>query len=428
MFKKNIVRKLIMFSLFVLTLAIFAGALIAAVQVVEDPCGTTVVYNKPVPNSEFKAGDDLNFSGKLRVTSCGDGLFFNRITFYIAEDKDIPITVTTTDGSKYPLNYGNCFGATSSIYGSDCSGIKRGDQVQILDLSKGYKIRKLGTIYPPDIFEYDGEGGFNWIEYNKNFTVPSDLGFDGDVRFYVEYSGAHWNTHWHWLTAYQKGEIIPAPQAKIVCDNSQCGSGSGCSPIARAYEPIAKPSLCFYVLRNKSKVSGLEESNWYVKPAGSSDGTYEKKLSCGSLCDYVLQKDMPAGNTYTVKLEVKDKYGQSDNATIDVYVASEIKAEFKCAISSADLVWRDCKELSHQIARGGKMCLKDISRPSDGAAINSWQWMINDKIAGNEEEICFNAESVNRIRLTVSDSKGRSDYSEDLVNAKPIPKWEEVAP
>lgn len=421
--KKNII--LILSSL--VAFMFLAESVAAATQVVEDPCGTTAIYNRPVPNAEFKIGDSVNFAGKMRVTGCGNGLFFNRVTFYIAEDKDIPVTTTTLDSAKFPLNYGNCFGASSSAYG-DCSGIERGPQVQIIDLSKGHKIRKLGTIYLSDALEKTS--GAHWVEFNKDFTIPADLGFGGDVRFYVEYSGAHWDAHWHWLIAYQKGRIIPFPRAVIECDNSRCGAGSSCLPTARAYEPIAKPFLCFYVLKNRSSVFNLKESNWYVKLSGLPDSAYKKAISCGSLCDYVLQKDMTAGKTYTIKLEVKDKYEQSANTTVNVYVAHEIQASFQCAIfsGSENLVWRDCEELSGAIAKGGKICLKDTSRPSEGAVINSWKWTVNSKIVGDTSEICFNSENANWIKLTALDSANRSDYSEILLNARPIPKWEEVAP
>jgi len=398
------------------------GILFAATQVVEDPCGTTAIYNKPVPNSEFKIGDNVNFAGKFRVTSCGNGLFFNRATFYIAEDKDIPVTTTS------PAVYNSCFGATSSVYGNDCSSIERGDQVQVLDLSKGDKVRKLGTIYPADVSKYDGDGGYNWIEFKKNFAIPADLGFDGDVRFYVEYSGSHWAGHWHWVIAYQKGRIVPLPSAKIECNHSQCGASSACLPTARAYEPIAKPASCYYVLKNKSGVTNLKKTIWYIKPAGAADSQYEEKLSCPFLCDYVLQNDLSAGNTYTVKLEVEDIYGQQDSAAMNIYLAREIRADFKCSITASDPVWRDCQELSEKIAKGGKIYLKDFSQPSEGAAINSWQWLMNETVIGGEGTAQFNAENANRIKLTVKDTAGRVDYKEILLNAKLMPKWEEISP
>jgi len=165
----------------------------AAVEVTGGYCDTTILFNSPIPEQTYKAGDTINFSGAFRVTSCGDGLFFNKITFFIAEDKDIPLK--TVDACQ------SCLGASSSAY-SDCN-VRWCDQVQVLDTAN-YKVRKLGTIFPPDV--HHGARPY-WVAYDQTFTIPEDLDFWGPVRFYVQYSGTHWHSHWHWNITYQPGFI-----------------------------------------------------------------------------------------------------------------------------------------------------------------------------------------------------------------------------
>jgi PKD repeat protein len=58
----------------------------------------------------------------------------------------------------------------------------------------------LGTIYPSDT-----ESGAKpyWVEYNTNLKIPEDTEIHGKARLYVQYSGTHWKSHWHWSIAYQ---------------------------------------------------------------------------------------------------------------------------------------------------------------------------------------------------------------------------------
>lgn len=180
---------------------IFTDDVFAAVEVTGGLCDTTIVFTKPVPNGTYNDGDTINFSGKFRVTSCGDGLFFNKITFFIAEDKEIPLnTVSACSG---------CLGASSSHYPQSACNCGWCDQVQILEENNpDFKVYKLGTIYPSDVAS--GAQPY-WVEYNQNFVIPDnlgDLGFSsGPVRFYVQYSGTHWASHWHWNITYQPGFI-----------------------------------------------------------------------------------------------------------------------------------------------------------------------------------------------------------------------------
>ena len=194
---------------------LFGNYILAGTEVTGGCCDTLLVFNSPHPNAKYTVGDTINFSGKFKVTGCGNGLFFNKITFYITENRDIPITDCcghTSDNCDLPktceceLGCINCYGAKSSSY-SSCD-FQWCDEVKYLDTTKGYKIYKLGTIYPSDV----GAGAKPyWVEYNQNFVIPENLGFSGPVRFYVQYSGTHWDAHWHWNITYQKGYINSPP-------------------------------------------------------------------------------------------------------------------------------------------------------------------------------------------------------------------------
>ena len=418
--------KIYIFSLLLvgLLLALADGAL-AATQVTDNPIDHSyMIFNSPAPNAVYKIGDTINFSGKIRVHSCGNGLFYNRVTLYIAEDKDIPLTTTGPDV------YNNCFGAHSSNYPT-CVGIPYADKVQVLDITKGFKVYKhTPDIYPPDVTGYHGEGSMNWIEFNSSFVIPSDLGFHGNARFYVEFSGTHWNGDWNWVIAYQKGTIIAEPTAVINCDNSQCGSGSTCDPSMKAYQPTAKPQSCIYTIKNTSTPDdNIKKSVWYVKPEGNPDDDYQQKLACtdpGLPCNYTLQNDLGPG-AYTIKLEVTDNDGRVADTTTDIHIATEIQADFKCKYGDAT-AWTDCTELSGKVMKGEKICVKDTSRPSEGATIDGWVWRQNDTQVGSDSTACFDADTVNKIGLLVADSAGRSDYKEYILNATLAPKWQEESP
>ncbi|HOK35318.1 MAG TPA: hypothetical protein PLY02_01355 [Candidatus Pacearchaeota archaeon] len=217
---KNI-NILILFTFIILGSFFADNFIFGATEVTGGCCDTTIVYNDPLPDQMYIIGNTVHFSGSFRVTSCGDGLFFNKVTFYITEDKEIPITnccgnstkdCTTSKSCTCIEGCNNCYGATSNRY-SSCN-FQWCDKVQYLDVAKantlGYKVYKLGEIYPPDVAS--GSKPY-WVEYNKTFTIPEDLGFTGPVRFYVQYSGTHWGGHWHWNIVYQKG-IINSPPLK----------------------------------------------------------------------------------------------------------------------------------------------------------------------------------------------------------------------
>jgi hypothetical protein len=284
----------------------FAQSVYGATEVTGGCCDTTIVFNSPSPNQTFGPGDTIHFSGAFRVTSCSNGLFFNKVTFFITEDKEIPIIDCCGDSAAGECSYSqqctctigctNCYGAKSSSYSSCnfqwCDDVKvLGDSVNSIGFDTstgtakstigGYKVYKLGAIYPPDV----GSGAKPYeVRYDQYFQVPKDLEFFGPVRFYVQYSGTHWNAHWHWNITYQKGYIC-LPQAKnlsVDASSSEiiCGTRDGarakfswkfsdaqnCLPQSAYRIQIDDNSDFSSPLVDTGKVNSQSESFWLQPP------------------------------------------------------------------------------------------------------------------------------------------------------------------
>ncbi len=223
--KKNNIAMLLLFLGGALFFSFSPLKTMAAVEVAWDTCGTTVVFNSPAPNQTYNPGDVVNFSGKLRVSSCGNGLFHNMVGFYIAEDRDMSISSQNRCDA-------DCWGPGAGSYPicalPQCPGDKYvdgepvvcesnercghcNDVMQIDEsgtVASGVRFYELGVVYPPDVAE--GARPY-WVEFNQDFVIPGDLDFAGSVRFYVQYSGTHWHDHWHWSVLYQEGYINPPP-------------------------------------------------------------------------------------------------------------------------------------------------------------------------------------------------------------------------
>jgi hypothetical protein len=291
---------------FFLFLLLFAQSVYGATEVTGGCCDTTIVFNSPRPNQTFGPGGTIRFSGAFRVTSCNNGLFFNKVTFFITEDKEIPIIDCCGDSaagecSSYrqctcTIGCTNCYGGKSSKYSSCnfkwCDDVKvLGDSVNSIGFDTstgtakstigGYKVYKLGTIYPPDV----GSGAKPYeVRYDQYFGVPKDLGFSGPVRFYVQYSGTHWNEHWHWNIIYQKGYICFPQAENLSVDASSpeiiCGTRDGarakfswnfsdaqnCLPQSAYRIQIDDNSDFSSPLIDTGKVNSQSESFWLQPP------------------------------------------------------------------------------------------------------------------------------------------------------------------
>jgi|GEM_PF-1611910 len=299
----------------------------AATEVAKGIGDTTITFNKPTPGQTFVAGTDIAFSGKFNVTSCGNGLFHNRVTFYITEDKDIPFidslgVTRDTYSSKTLCNSGdciNCYGASSPyiqknykvsnckstlMSAKDAKGnpytyntFMYGDNVKDLDMTKGYKIYKLGSVYPGDALYISGQ---KWkVEFDKTYTIPQDLGFYGPVRLYVVYSGTHWISHWHWNITYQKATILGGPEVT---------SPAASQPDYCKSEPTATFTWGF-----DSETPGTSQSAFQIQIANDSNFTsmvHDTGKINPNFTSYTLKSGILAYNkTYNWRIKIWDNRG-----------------------------------------------------------------------------------------------------------------------
>jgi hypothetical protein len=232
--------------------------------------------------------------------------------------------------------------------------------------------------------------------------------------------------------------FVRSPAAAMSCDSSQC-SGGTCNPTTWvSYRPVADPTLCIYKIVNDSTdpdgLADIVRSEWAYKVQGADDSTYQTIPGCPNfdgISDCTLQSGLPAGD-YTIKLTVRDAASNSDSVTHDIAIKAEVTAGFMCSLDNIN--WRDCGPLSGKIAKDATVYFKDDpslsihSFASDGESINNREWLWNGGvIGGNSESASVTiVAKTNTIRLTVSDTGGRSDYLEYELKSKSIPDWEEV--
>lgn len=230
-----------------------------------------------------------------------------------------------------------------------------------------------------------------------------------------------------------------SPIAAMSCDGSQC-SGDVCNAGSWiTYRPIADPETCIYRINNDSTdpdgLADIVNSEWLIKPQGEPDTSYETFLSCPNVCNYTVQANISPG-TYTIKLVVTDSTSNTDFTTHDINVRAEVEAGFMCSLDNIN--WQSCSGLSGKISKDEVVYFKDdpslleYSVASEGASIVAREWTLNGAVfgtGGNDTNPSTNIiQKNNTVRLTVTDSSGRSDYGEFDLDAKSLPEWEEIDP
>jgi len=402
--KKKILKAMALLAMIGSGVLFLSTSVLAATEVTGGYCDTTIIFNTPLPSQTYSLGDVINFTGKFRVTSCGDGLFHNKIEFFITADENIPLE---TDNC-----CGDCCGALSETYGGCLQNRRWCNEVKTLPLQSN--VYKLGTIYPQDV--HSGARPY-WVEYNNSFYIPEDLGFSGPVRFYVQYSGTHWKSHWHWNVTYQKGDIGDVPIAKISCDASGCDS-SGCVGYTD----------CPFILLNDS--ASAYKSSWDILDWGTSPD-----LSCDyptALCDFTPQL-LPPGD-YVVTLSVETATGLSDETSKNFSVLQEIAADFQCSLDN--VVWQDCEDVKFNPQKA--VYFSDQSSSSDpvgGNYITERRWTFENgdpvQILGNETNPLtrFQSQGPKEVVLSITDNQGRTVQKiHQLSVIIPDIQWGEVSP
>jgi len=66
-----------------------AGNAAAFVEVTDgcDADPTQITSSLPLPGTAVYSGGTLKFRDSVQIATCGNGLFFNKVNFYITEDK-----------------------------------------------------------------------------------------------------------------------------------------------------------------------------------------------------------------------------------------------------------------------------------------------------------------------------------------------------
>ena len=404
---------LILLILFSIGILFNTNNVFAATEVTGGLCDTTIAFNKPVPNHTYNGGDIINFSGKFRVTSCGDGLFFNKITFFIAEDKEVPLTTVSACNG--------CLGASSASYHqSDCF-CSWCDQVQVLqENNPGFKVRKLGTIYPTDVAS--GAKPY-WVEYNNNFIIPADLDFSGPVRFYVQYSGTHWNSHWHWNITYQPGFVV--------INNPPTASGLYDSNID--YCVKSPMNLILSWLFNDPD-AGDKQSAYQVNITKKSTGQIYDSGKVSSLSSSITAQKI--NNDMNGNFLWYDSSNLGYSWKVKVWDLSDLESNwangsFKTTRHqwpTVDFSWSPLGPSKDEDIK-----FTDQSTVYGGASKSSWLWTFpNGTPASSGTQnpmIKFISEGLKTVIFKLTDSNGYFCSNSKIINIKEqLPGWEEVSP
>jgi Fe-S cluster biogenesis protein NfuA len=221
-----------------------------------------------------------------------------------------------------------------------------------------------------------------------------------------------------------------SPNASMSCNDSGCGGiGILCHLLPEwiIYRPTADPTPCVYTIDNNSTdpdgSSDIIKSEWFIKKQSESSSSYVLKSSC-VLCDYTFQ-DMQAGS-YNIKLRVEDTLGHSDYEEHAFVMRDDIFSNFECSLDN--VTWSSCD--SFTATENEVVYFKDASIPSTGASIVSRSWTKNGvQFSSSSTGSTTIGKTDNLIRLTVTDSRGRADYSErSLLVRMSLPDWQEIAP
>jgi len=416
-FKNRKGSLVILFLLFFVGILFSSSNVLAATEITGGLCDTTIAFNKPVPNKTYNGGDVINFSGKFRVTSCGNGLFFNKITFYIAEDKEIPLTTASACSG--------CLGASSSSYPKSACSCGWCDQIQVLqENNSSFKVRKLGTIYPSDVAS--GAKPY-WVEYNQNFVIPNDLGFSGPVRFYVQYSGTHWNSHWHWNITYQPGFVNqnnpPIASSLLVTEGDCCLNPSHYLSWTYSDPDSDTQSRFRFQADNNSNFSSPTVNRDVLNLSNPSPTTNNQIISISTSPDTPDSGQFAYNTTYYWRVNVSDSQAASSG-----WVNGSSFKTPKHRYPTVDFNWAPSGPSQDEDVQ-----FTDLSVVYGGASKSSWSWNFTDgdqgSLSAQNPIIKFLSQGIKTVTLQITDSSGYicSKTKNVNVNVK-LPTWEEIKP
>ncbi len=400
----------ILFFVIFLTLGFNIHPVQAATEVTGGCCDTYMQFVNPLPVSSNKPAyfldEEIRFTGRLSATQSSSQLFYNKISFYITEDKDIPIidccqrtedqcSVATdclcSQGCQQAYNSESEFYSLDDIKNAIwCDQVKDiAVKVKNSDSGEVYQIRKLGELLlddSPQSFKPYA------IEYDQVFTIPRDLSFSGPVRFYVVYYGMHGSDHWHWNISYQEGYIAEGPDIKNTWEEWNY-TEAPLQPILNwdYYSQNDHPQIAYkIVLSDQSDFSKkIIETDVIASPVNS----------------YGLPSDLLAWNSrYYWKVEVKDNHEQWSAWS---NVASFITPKHPYPLTEFD--WTP-KPVHAQLS----IRFVDQSVTYGEAKIASRSWVFQDRATNEtiatsrlaEPVIAFSNKGYIAVTLTITDSSG----------------------
>lgn len=281
---------------------------------------------------------------------------------------------------------------------------------------------------------YVDDESWVWINGNEVSGLHRDCcGWTGWVET-ISYFHTGWNTIKFKAADYCSGgryfnldwDIVPnrPPTARISCDPSGCNSTDCVGYVD-----------CPFVLKNDSTdpdgQDDIVKTEWDILGWGSEvDG------SCSGICDITPTTIGVPPGTYTAKLYVEDSASQSDTATISFTIKQDAIAGFSCSLDNKN--WVECENL--QPSAGEVVYFSDSqpspldhSSPSEGASITSRVWEIVGEgifnLGNNSNASTTLSQGDNTIKLTITDSQGRTDYQTHQIGVTvPLPEWEEMSP
>ena len=452
-------RKILIFSLLVGIGILFGKNVFGLVEIAENTEDPLIVsLSTPLPNQTFSLGDIVVFDGYFKVAACSNGLFFNKVTFYLTEDKDMPI-------KKVNACY-DCLGAKSSATTTEACNTWQCENVRIIDEEKasilGYKFYKMGTLYPPDS---PGVGAM--VYYHGSFQIPSNIctkfGFStgkNKIRFYIQISALHWD-HWDWNISYQPGYIVCPPPSPPPSQPSPPSSPppspphSNHPPVANAGEDriIEEGSLTFLDGSRSYDPDGDPLTYQWSSWGGGEIVSPNRKVT--AFRAPLLREDERYRDIF-IFLTVTDPYNASDKDDVIIRVkkakrlsinlTSDLTTDWIWQTKPLTLTWdsenaSECRRWIEIWNPFENVKLKDTSL-GDKIPYDNWTSDWNDQLSGtittypgsgppdpqtgSQPRNWIGKLWINKIEC--KDNSGNTKEAEVQVNVKPRPIWQEVLP
>jgi len=401
-----------------------AGNAAAFVEVTDgcDADPTQITSSLPLPGTAVYSGGTLKFRDSVQIATCGNGLFFNKVNFYITEDK-IFLRLTVWAGAPMsapliadaPLAVAlRALMLTARL--TLCSAFKWGDDVKRLDFD-GYKYAKLGSLSIGDVGGHDSSDWPHIVEFNKTFTIPSTVNFYGPVRFYIEYVGTHWNSNWNWNISYEKGYLRAIPKV----DSLEAAQPDYC---------IMNPMATFK-WKFKSDDASASQASYHIqisKSTSFSSLVYNSaEVNSASQTYSIPVGVMDYNNTYYWRIKVKDNYGTESEWVTGPAIKTPEKPAPHPAISYTPktpiVLQRMTFSSADSYCHSGQTKISCSDAPG---ATYHWDFGNGDTSNLAEDTAVFQDKNNYTVKLTITDGPLTCSEAKVMIVNESLPTWQEV--